>query len=77
MKKYYFDIAIQAHIYGEVEADSEQEAKEKIELNLKLHPQIDDCDCDFEWETKEPCRGNVCNFYGGGIEITVSDEDSE
>lgn len=72
---YYFDIAIQAHVCGEVEANSEEEAKEKIEQDLRLLPKIDGVDCDCEWEVKEPCRGNVCNFFGGGIELTQSDGD--
>lgn len=76
--KYSFDMAIYGHVYGYVEAENEEQAKEKIEEETCILATISDGetkeDCEIDWEVKEPCRGNVCNAYGGGVEIAEYEE---
>lgn len=76
--KYSFDMAIFGHVYGSVDAESEEQAKQKIDEETRVFSTIGDGDqkedCEIEWEVKEPCHGNVCNAFGGGIEITEEND---
>lgn len=76
--KYSFDMAVYGHVFGSVDADSKEQAEQKIQEETRIFSTIGDGghkeDCEVYWDVKEPCQGNVCNAYGGGIVITEEAE---